>query len=178
MTNTLHAIAIWTHILGIALFVGPQFFLAFAWVPASRGIADLQTRVSLMRKLTRSFGFIGGAGLLLILIAGMYLISTWRTYYGIGDVGFNDIRYGFLFSIKMALLLIMLIVVGLHTFVVGPRLLRLYEIELEGTPVDEAPMRRARMNSMLLSITGLLLALAIMVFGALMNTAQFSLQDM
>ncbi len=178
MTNTLHAVAIWMHILGIALFVGPQFFLAFAWVPASRGIADLQTRVSLMRKLTRSFAFIGGAGLVLILIAGMYLIATWRTYYHAGDIGFNDIRYGVLFSIKMTLLLVMLIVVGLHTFKVGPNLLRLYEAQAEGGVVDEAALSGARRMSMLLSISGLVLVLVIMVFGALMNTAQFSLQDM
>ena len=32
--NFLHIFFIWLHILGVALFVGPQFFLAFAWVPA------------------------------------------------------------------------------------------------------------------------------------------------
>ena len=62
MDNTLHIIAVWTHILGIALFVGPQFFLAFAWVPASRGISDLPTRTRAMRTITRRFAWIGGTG--------------------------------------------------------------------------------------------------------------------
>ena len=33
--DTARIVAIWVHILGIAIFVGPQFFLAFAWAPAA-----------------------------------------------------------------------------------------------------------------------------------------------
>ena len=69
MENTLHIIAVWTHILGIALFVGPQFFLAFAWVPAARMIPDQRVRAQLTRTLTRRFGWIGGIGLVLIVLA-------------------------------------------------------------------------------------------------------------
>src|SRR5207247_2175664 len=98
MQNAMHVVFLWMHILGIALFVGPQFFLAFAWVPASRQIADLPTRVQAMRTITRRFGYIGGVGLLLILIGGGYLIGNWREYYHQpDDLGFTDIRYGVIF---------------------------------------------------------------------------------
>ena len=128
MDNALHIISIWFHILGIALFVGPQFFLAFAWVPASRGIADLPTRARAMRTITRRFGYIGGAGLVLIIFSGGYLIGSWRDYYGVpDDASFLDLRYGVVFLIKMAVLLAMLVLVGLHTFVVGPKQLNLLE---------------------------------------------------
>ena len=178
MENFLHILAIWTHILGIALFVGPQFFLAFAWVPASRGIADLPTRVQAMRTITRRFGYLGGAGLVLIILAGSYLIATWRDYYSQpDDLGFTHIRYGVIFIIKMCVLLVMLVVVGFHTFVTGPRLLNRLEAQARGEAVADAELRRLRQRSMVLSILGLLLALTIMVMGVSMTSTNYSFQD-
>jgi uncharacterized membrane protein len=177
LDDALHIAAIWTHILGIALFVGPQFFLAFAWVPASREIQDLPARVAAMRTLTRRFGYLGGAGLALIFLAGGYLIATWRNFYSIdSSVGFNDLRFGVIFSIKMTLLLIMLIVVGVHTFVVGPKLVDVYDAQAHGNPVADTQLKTTRRNSMILSITGLVLVLAIMVMGTMLTTTSFSLR--
>ncbi len=176
MDNFLHITAIWVHILGIALFVGPQFFLAFAWVPASRQIEDLQTRARAMRTITRRFAYIGGAGLVLIIAAGSYLISTWRDFYAVGDVGFTDVRFGVIFIVKMTLLLVMLAVVGAHMLIAGPRQLRLLEARASGEVVPEAELRRVRMFSMALSITGLLLTLVIMAMGVSLSTVEYSLQ--
>ena len=174
MSNTLHIIAIWAHILGIALFVGPQFFLALAWVPVSRGIADQATRVDLTAKLTKRFGWIGGAGLLLIVVAGSYLISDWRDFYSYPDeAGFTDIRYGVLFIVKMSLFIVMLAVVAGHTFLVGPRLVEKLQDQLVRKATDD-DVRRARMASRAFSMVGLTLALAIMVLGVMMNTTNFS----
>ncbi|MFN0147784.1 MAG: CopD family protein [Dehalococcoidia bacterium] len=174
MDTTFHIIFIWVHILGIALFVGPQFFLAFAWVPAARGIADQRVRAELTRKLTRRFGWLGGVGLAMIVVAGSYLISDWRDYYAQpDDLGFTDLRYGVLFIVKMCLFIAMLGIVGLHTFVVGPRLADAIDAEVAGTaPASET--RKARVNSMVFSISGLVLALAIMVLGVMMNSTRFS----
>lgn len=174
MENTLHIVFVWVHILGIALFVGPQFFLAVAWVPVARGIADQRVRADLTRKLTRRFGWLGGAGLVMIVVAGGYLIGNWRDYYAQpGDLGFTELRYGVLFIIKMGLFVAMLGVVGLHTFVVGPRLADAIDAEVAGTAGPDAT-RKARVASMVFSISGLALALAIMVLGVMMNTTKFS----
>ena len=98
--NFLHIFFIWLHILGVALFVGPQFFLAFAWVPASRTIDDMTTRIKAMRTITRRFGYVGGVGLALIVIAGSYLVGTWRSFYSQpDDVGFMDLRFGVVFIV-------------------------------------------------------------------------------
>lgn len=177
MDSTLHIVMIWLHILGIALFVGPQFFIAYAWVPASRQIADLPTRVAAMRTVTRRFGYIGGAGLVLIVFAGSFLISDWRNYYNVpDDVGFTDLRFGVTFIIKMVLLLVMLAVLALHMFVFGPRQLAKLEAQARGEGVTEAELRSVRGQSMVLSISGLVLTLAIMVLGVMLNTANWSLQ--
>ncbi len=168
------------HILGIALFVGPQFLLAVAWVPASRAIQDLPTRVAAMRTMTVRFAWLGGVGLALILIAGIYLIGTFRSYYslpGRDELSFNDLRYGVIFSIKMAILVVMLVITAVHMFVVGPKLLRRMEARAAGETVADSELASIRRQSMLLSMSGLTLTLIIMVLGAMMNTAQYSLQQ-
>jgi uncharacterized membrane protein len=175
MSDALHIIAIWTHILGIALWVGPQFFLAFAWVPASRQIADPLSRLEAMRTITRRFAYIGGIGLLLILVAGLYLVTDFRSYYHY-DGGFFDIRFGVIFLTKMITLAVMLSVIGFHTFIVGPRLLALMEARIQGKYVSDAAIRKARLQSMTFSILGLLLTLCIMSMGAMLNTVTFSLR--
>ena len=174
MTSSLHVVFIWMHILGIALFVGPQFFLAYGWVPASRKIADVPTRLEAMRTITRRFAWMGGAGLLLIVVAGVYLVGSWRTYYHLDDgASFLSYRYGVIFIVKMCLLAVMLAAVGLHTFLVGPRLIDALERESLGQ-ASAADVRRHRVYSMSLSIGGLALALAIMVLGAMLNTSSYS----
>lgn len=174
MTDTLHIIAIWTHILGIALWVGPQFFLAFAWVPASRQISDPVARLQAMKTVTRRFAYIGGIGLLLIFVAGTYLVGNFRAYYHY-EGGFLAIHFGVVFLIKMVTLAVMLAVVGFHTFIVGPRLMGLMETRINGKDVPDAALRKARMQSMFYSIAGLVLTLAIMVMGAMLNTVTWSL---
>lgn len=177
MENFLHIVAIWAHIIGIAVFVGPQFFLAMGVIPATRGISDPLERARATRMVTTRFGWLAGAGLFIILVAGTYLIASWRDYYGIpDDVGFLDLRYGVIFTVKMTVLLVMVIAVGLHVFVVGPRQLDLMEAHARGRPVD-AELARMRRYSMVLSITGLVLALVIMVMGASLSTASYSLQE-
>ncbi|MFN0094401.1 MAG: hypothetical protein ACKVVT_06445 [Dehalococcoidia bacterium] len=177
-TNIAHIIAIWFHLLGIALFVGPQFFLAFAWVPVSRSIQDQRVRVDLMRKLTRKFLWLGGIGLVLIVVAGTYLISNWRDYYNIDEeASFTSIRYGVLFIVKMSIFLVLLAALAFHSFVVGPRLIDRIEDQFSGGTATPAEIRSARMASMAVSIVGLVLALTMMVLGVMMNTADFSIRD-
>ena len=177
MENFLHIGAVWLHVLGIALFVGPQFFLAFAWVPASRQIEDLPTRVAAMRTITTRFGWIGGIGLLLILIGGTYLIMTWRDYHNIAEgVAFFDYIYGVVFVVKMIILVVMIVIVGLHMFVVGPSQVDAMEEKARGEDVPDKRLRRIRVTSMALSITGLILTLVIMGMGVSLGAAEYSIQ--
>lgn len=178
MDQFLHILAIWVHVLGIALWVGPQFFMALAWVPASRKIEDLPTRVAAMRTITRRFAYIGGTGLVLIIAAGTYLIIDWRDYYGVSEeTEFTSLRFGLWFIIKMTVLLVMLAAVALHMFVLGPRQLEKLEERARGLNVDEDELRSIRVQSMMLSIAGLVLTLAIMVMGSMIGTAGWSLQE-
>ena len=178
MDTFLHVGALWVHILGIAMFVGPQFFLAFAWIPTSKLIEDLPTRARAMRKITTRFGYLGGVGIVLIVIAGSYLIATWRDWHGEDialDAGFLDYRFGLIFVVKMSIFAVMLLIVGMHMVVVGPAQVEAFEELANGDASANSRVLRLRRVSMALSITGLLLTLAIMAMGSMLSSTAFSL---
>jgi len=77
----------------------------------------------------------------------------------------------------MVLLIVMLAAVGWHMFFLGPNQLELLEAQANGGRVSDAELRRARTLSMAVSITGLVLALVIMVMGVMLNSVQWSLQE-
>jgi uncharacterized membrane protein len=173
-----HIFFIWLHILGVALLVGPQFFMAYAWIPASRNIEDLRVRVKAMRTITRRFGYIGGAGIALLVGAGTYLIIDWRNYYGVeDDVEFTALRFGVVFIVKMTVFTVMLAALAAHIFWLGPRQLERLEAQANGERISEAEVRSARTASMVTSILGLALALAVMVMGVMLNSVGWSLQE-
>ena len=166
------------HILGVALFVGPQFFLALAVVPATRQIEDLKSRVAAIRTVTRRFGYVGGAGLVLIVAAGSFLIADWRSYYGVPEsTGFTELRFGVVFIIKMTLFLVMLAIVALHMFYLGPKQIEALESQANGERITEAEVRKARIQSVVASVLGLAIALVLMVMGVMLNSVGWSLQD-
>ena len=177
MDNFLHIFFIWMHILGVALLVGPQFFLALAWVPASRKISNLPERIQAMRIVTRRFGYIGGTGIVMLVVAGTYLIADWRDYYAVSeDDAFTSLRFGVIFIVKMVLFVVMLAVVALHMFYLGPRQLEALEAQANGERITEAELRSTKIQSMAVSITGLVLALVIMVMGVMLNSWRWSVQ--
>jgi putative copper export protein len=138
----------WLHILAATIWVGPQFMLFIAAVPAIRSVEDAQARARAMRILTTR------------------LVLT-----GIGNLYENDLdvdvlfdrNFGVIFQVKMTLLIIVVVLTALHSFVIGPRLSRLQE-----SAASEAEVASARRLSMMISGVALLVSLAILFCGALL----------
>ena len=72
--------------------------------------------------------------------------------------------------------MVMLAVVGMHMFSTGPKLVDAMDASVNGGPEAEARVRSLRKQSMMLSITGLVLVLIIMAMGALLNTKSISFE--
>ena len=52
------AISVWIHVLAISVWIGPQFFLFAAAIPAIRTVEDAQVRARLLRAIVTRFGWI------------------------------------------------------------------------------------------------------------------------
>lgn len=151
----------WLHIVAATVWVGPQVFLFLAAVPAVRTIEDMQIRTQVMRTLTRRFGYLAGAALVVLVITG---IGNMYEHEVDIDVLF-DYNWGVIFQVKMTLLIATVILTGVHAFVVGPRLLAMQE-----SVTEEAQLASTRRLSIIISAANLLIALGILFCAALMNS--------
>ena len=131
MSETTISILLFVHVTFIAVWVGSQVLVAVAVMPSLRRIADGPTRLEALSTFTRRFNFVAWFSLLLIVLTGGLVvgerIDDIESSYG----SLFDLRWGFIFAIKMALLAAMVGLVGLHSFILGPRQLRLNREALE-----------------------------------------------
>lgn len=165
------AITPWLHILGVAIWVGPQFFLFIAAVPAIRTIDDTTARARVMRTLTTRFGWMAWAALVLIVMTGISNLFQLGADTAI-DLGSPDYRWYHVFTLKMVLVGVMVILTAVHTFVIGPRQLSLMESGESGP--DAVRLRRV---SIALSGLVLLTSTVVVFLGALLNDHEWSFQE-
>ncbi|MEX1254649.1 MAG: DUF4149 domain-containing protein [Dehalococcoidia bacterium] len=155
------AINPWLHILAATIWVGPQFFLFIAAVPAVRTIEDARQRAQVMRVITTRFGYLGWGALAVLVITGIANVYE-------QDVDLDilfDLNWGIIFQVKMTLLIVVVLLTAVHSFVIGPRMLQMSE-----SVADEAQLASMRRVSMMISGSILLLSLAILFCAALLNS--------
>jgi len=166
------AITPWLHILAVTVWVGPQFFLFIAALPAIRTIEDRQTRARVMRIIVTRFGWLAWAAMLVIVLSG---ISNLFQVGGDTELSWataNDIRYGRIFAEKMVFVGIAVGLTAVHTFVVGPRQLALAE-QMEADPSETARLRRI---SIIISSFALLASVLAIFMGALLANHSYSFE--
>ncbi len=167
------AIPFWFHILGVTVWVGPQFFLFLVAMPAVRLIEDPRVRLRVMRILTGRFGWLALAAMVVIVLSGISNVYD-RMLDDDLDVFNFDLRYAWIFVAKMALVGLAVAFTTLHSFVVGPRLLQLQEQAAASS--DEGEVAALRRASMLFSVLGLLATLGALFAAALLADHRFALR--
>jgi uncharacterized membrane protein len=158
----------WLHILGVAVWVGPQFFLFIAAVPAVRQVEDMAVRARVMRTITTRFGWMAWVALGVIVLSG---ISNLFQTGDEADLWDTELRWFSVFSTKMVLVGIMVALTAFHSFVLGPRQLDMLE---RGETGEEA--LRLRRATMALSGVVLLTSIIVIFLGALLNNHEWSFQ--
>ncbi|MEO8323345.1 MAG: CopD family protein [Actinomycetota bacterium] len=105
------------HILGAIVWVGGTVFLAAVAIPFARTLPPEQ-RVATIAGIGRRFRPIGWCALLLLVGSGLYTmlrfeLLSWSRLTGSG--------YGRLLLVKLFLVLTIVVLTGIHDFVLGPR---------------------------------------------------------
>ena len=156
------AINPWLHILAATIWVGPQVFLFVAAIPAVRTIEDARARARVMRIVTTRFGYLAWGAMVVLVVTGI------GNLFEIAPVDvdkINDLNYGTIFMVKMALVVATVVLTALHSFVIGPRMLALQE-----SVSDESQIASMRRASIIISSINGLLALGILFCAALLDT--------
>ncbi len=157
----------WLHILAATVWIGPQFFLFIAAVPAVRTIDDARQRAEVMRIITTRFGYLGWGALIVLVVTG---IGNMYEHDLDTDILF-DLNWGTIFEVKMSLLIATVLLTAVHSFLIGPRMLRMQE-----SAAGETQLASLRRVSMMVSGVVLLLSLAILFCAALLDTS-FALES-
>lgn len=165
------AITPWIHIVAVAVWLGPQFFLFLVAVPAVRIIEDANVRLRVMRVITQRFGWLAWTAMAVIVLSGISNLFQVGGDVAI-DISSTDFRYYHLFSLKMVILGIVVALTAAHSFWIGPRLLAIQEDM--GSDAPEAV--RLRRVSIILSSLALLGSIAVVYLGALLAHHDYSLQ--
>ena len=153
------AIILWLHVLAAVAFIGPQFFLAFAAVPAIKTIEDVKVRTKAMRVMTMRFGLLGGGALVVLLITGVL------NYYQAKDEIDTFKRYFITLQIKLTLVTLVVILTVLHGAVFGRKLQQLQE-----SNASEAEIAKARQMSMYASIATMVFSVLILLCAAILGS--------
>ena len=155
------AINPWLHILAATIWVGPQVFLFAAVVPAVRTVEDAQVRARVMRVLTTRFGYLAWGAMVVLVITGIG--NLYEHPLAVDEL--FDRNWGRIFEIKMSLVIATVVLTALHSFVLGPRVLKMQE-----SVADEAQLAGTRRLSIIVSGVNGLLALGILFTAALLHT--------
>jgi uncharacterized membrane protein len=167
------AITPWIHIIAITIWVGPQFMMFFAAIPAIRTIEERQVRARVMRTIVTRYGWLAWAAMLVIILSGISNIFQVQDIDPTVDIGSSDIRWFHWFSGKMVLVAAMIVLTAVHTFIIGPRQLDLSERD----DADEAELSRLRRVSVALSGVVLLLSIAVILFGLILSDHGYTFQE-
>ncbi len=148
------------HLLGAAVWVGGLVFLGVAAGVARRTIPDAE-RVEFFRLIGRRFLVLSGVAAALLLGTGIGLVHD--RFGGFGNLGSAD-KGGDVIA-KTVIFVAVVILALVHSFVLGPRMRRLRQAALDGSP-DEAALRRAAMIGGLMQATILVATLVILYLAA------------
>ena len=160
----------WIHIVAVTVWIGPQFFMFLVTVPAVRVIEDPAVRLQVMRVIVQRFGWLAWAAMAVIVLSGVSNLFQEATEFG--HLWDTEYRYFQIFSTKMVLVGLMVILTALHTFVIGPKQLRLQE-EMQGDSAEAAGLRRV---SIIVSSLTLLISIAVVYAAALLANHDYSFQ--
>src|SRR3990172_41330 len=139
------AVTPWLHILAVTVWVGPQFFLFVAAVPAVRTIEDRALRARVMRVIVTRFGWMAWAAMGVIVLSGISNIFQEADEFD--HLLDFEYRWMSVFALKMVLVGVMVLLTAVHTWVIGPRQLALSERADAG----EAELAATRRSAMMVS---------------------------
>ncbi len=154
--------------IGVAIFAGGMVTLAFASGVVRKQLKP-RAQIEFFRSLGRLFGYVGAVALALLAGSGFYMAERRLDSFS----QLFDTEWGRILMEKLSLVLVLVILVLVHSFFIGPSLGELRERLLEdpNNRELESKLRKRRVLSGVVNGLMLLAALAVIVMGARLATS-------
>lgn len=166
------SISLILHVLAASALVGGEILLILAVLPATSLIDDQPVRRSVTRIVTRRFARITIVSLVVLLITGLYqffqMVPT-----PIRE-NIQEFRWGPVFTTKMALFGLMLILIGIHGMYLGPRIARAYDLASSGDANASLRLTNLRRSFLLVSLILVIVTIAVMASGVILGNHEYS----
>lgn len=159
------------HVLFAAVLVGPQLLLTFAVMPSTWLIEDESLRRQVTVVVTRRFAAMSGVSLAGLLITGLY-----QFYSVVPDIiqdEMMDFRFGLIFTTKMTLFTVLVVMIAFHAMYFGPRIRRISE-RLEAGEGEVWELEHLRQRSLMFSIAMVVVSVGVLFLGVSLGDHAYS----
>ncbi len=153
---TAYWINVTVHVLAAMLWLGGMFFLAAVGAPVLRAVEPPSLRAELFRRLGERFRGVGWAAIGVLVMTGVLNLHFRGLLGRMDDAGFWASRYGYALAWKLSAVGTMIVISGIHDFVLGPAASRL----VPGSPSAVRARTRAAWLARINAIVGLILVIA------------------
>jgi uncharacterized membrane protein len=162
------SISLGLHVLFVSLLVGGEALLFFAVVPSTWLIDDEGLRRAVTRVVTTRFAVLAVVSLVGLLVTGLYQFYTDDIVPPDVRENLMDFRWGWVFTTKMTLFVVLVVLIALHGAYFGRRVRETSEaIETGDATVED--LERLRRRSLLFSVLMLVVSIALVLLGATLS---------
>ena len=162
--QVIYVLAVWLHLVALAIWIGGMIFLALVLVPITRRPEYRASSAALFHLVGTRFRWVGWACLGLLLLTGLISLG-FRGYEWLDALNGRlwQGQFGHVLAGKLALVAVILVVSVLHDFWLGPRAVAY--LQANPTGPDAAKLR---LQASWIGRITLLLALVVLALGVLL----------
>lgn len=154
----------WVHLVAAIAWIGGQLFLVLVVLPVLRSALPSPQRTLLVAQLGRRFAVLSWIALALLVVTGF--LNGERRGVAWESLPAAQSTYGQVLFAKLCLVAVVIALTFLHGQILGPRMTRLAAQVGSDGPLAEAQRRQLARLSAIVSVTNLLLNLAIVYLAA------------
>lgn len=121
------------HVLAAIIWLGGMFFISLVLVPSLRKLDPPTKRTEILSTTAKRFSLVSWIAILLLLVTGV--INAVNRGVTIGLVSSGELfssHFGIILTFKVFLVLVMILISAVHDFILGPKLIKMTELQRPG----------------------------------------------
>lgn len=147
----------WLHVIAAVVWIGGNLTMAMVIVPYFKRSVSPVERIKTLTQIGKGFEPIVWGCVLVLIFSGIYNI------FGSIDLGDSESLSPFMrtLSIKLILVLILIILTGIHSFIMGPRIAQ--AVETLAPDAEQLPEEIDKMRSQMAIVSSLIGVVSLLV---------------